>query len=287
MYTQALPGSMAVQNAAIGKDRGGKKRGYDPQNDDKSRGMGGGESHNRSGKSENKSGEGGSKRHGKSGGKSHGKSGGKSHGKWSGPKARPTRSLADTHVRLSEVNIQHHWPPEQCIKIGFPWSLHKAVEHLPEIFLRDLQDIADRLGGGFKLKGRASMGCTRDGIDLYQLVLLGHGRKVMLKAIVAAMNRDGVSEEVREGRSRMCVPIQESFDDDDDVEVVRTPGDVTIPNIPQFLKQQFVFDCAGECEVFFQTPGILNGQYKPMTMVEWDFLTGFFRPYTAGHGRFL
>ena len=64
MYTQALPGSMAVQNAAIGKDRGGKKRGYDPQNDDESRGKGGGESHNRSGKSENKSGKGGGKRHG-------------------------------------------------------------------------------------------------------------------------------------------------------------------------------------------------------------------------------
>ena len=58
---------MAVQNAAIGKGRGGKKRGYDPHNDDESHeshGIGGGESHNRSGKSENKSGKGGGKRHG-------------------------------------------------------------------------------------------------------------------------------------------------------------------------------------------------------------------------------
>ena len=84
---------MAVQNAAMGEGRGGKKRGYDPHNDNESHGMGGGESHDRSGKggkSDNKSGKGGGKRHGKSGGKSHSKSGGKSHGKWSGSKAKPT-----------------------------------------------------------------------------------------------------------------------------------------------------------------------------------------------------
>ena len=91
--TQYADNLMAVQNAAMGEGRGGKKRGYDPHNDNESHGMGGGESHDRSGKggkSDNKSGKGGGKRHGKSGGKSHSKSGGKSHGKWSGSKAKPT-----------------------------------------------------------------------------------------------------------------------------------------------------------------------------------------------------
>ena len=174
------------------------------------------------------------------------------------------------------------------MKIRFPWSLHKAVIHLPEIFCRDLNDIADNLGGSYKLKARTAMRNKRDGNNLHQLTLFGPGRIVMLKAIVVAMCRDGASEEVRKGWLKMCVPIQNSFDDDEEsFLVVRTPGDVTLPSIPSALKRRFVFDCADDGAVFLQTPGWLNGEYKTMTLIEWDFLSGFFRPYTAGHGRFL